>query len=291
MAKATIAVIVGNRDFFPDRLVTEARTGHPGAVQGDGHRAGHPGRERHQTRRGGDVGARQALRRAVQASTASASTASWSRCPTSATRRAWPIRSGSSGLNVPILVQAYPDDLNAAVRSSGGATAFCGKISVCNNLRQYGYRLHADRAAHGAPAHARASSADLRRFVGVCRVVKGLRRARLGAVGARPDAFKTVRYSEKLLQAYGISVSTIDLSEIFGAANKLADDDASVCAPSWRRSAPMPRTDGVPAPSLVKMAKLAIVLRRLDGRERPERHARCSAGTRSRRTTASTSAR
>ena len=52
--------------------------------------------------------------------------------------------------------------------------------------------------------------------------------ARLGAVGARPDAFKTVRYSEKLLEASGISVSTLDLSEVFGAAQKLGDDSERV---------------------------------------------------------------
>ena len=32
---------------------------------------------------------------------------------------------------------------------------------------------------------------------------------RLGAVGARPGAFNTVRYSEKILERHGISVTTI----------------------------------------------------------------------------------
>ncbi len=39
----------------------------------------------------------------------------------------------------------------------------------------------------------------MNKFVGVCRVVKGMKNARLGAVGARPGAFNTVRYSEKLM--------------------------------------------------------------------------------------------
>jgi len=43
-----------------------------------------------------------------------------------------------SGLNVPILVQAYPDDLGA-FNVERRRDSFCGKISVCNNLRQYGY--------------------------------------------------------------------------------------------------------------------------------------------------------
>ena len=58
---------------------------------------------------------------------------------------------------------------------------------------------------------------DLQKFLGVCRVVNGLRGVRLGAVGARPGAFNTVRYSEKILERHGISVTTVDLSEILGA--------------------------------------------------------------------------
>ena len=69
---------------------------------------------------------------------AAGSTASWSACPTSATRRASPTRSSSPGCNVPILVQAYPDDLDQFTVERR-RDAFCGKISVCNNLRQYGF--------------------------------------------------------------------------------------------------------------------------------------------------------
>ncbi len=47
-------------------------------------------------------------------------------------------------------------------------------------------------------------------------MVRGLRGLRIGAIGARPAAFNTVRYSEKILEANGISVETIDLSEILG---------------------------------------------------------------------------
>ena len=51
--------------------------------------------------------------------------------------------------------------------------------------------------------------------------MKGLRTARIGAIGARPAAFKTVRYSEKILEAQGIAVEPIDLSEILGRVNRL----------------------------------------------------------------------
>src|SRR6202012_6305187 len=62
---------------------------------------------------------------------------------------------------------------------------------------------------------------DLQKFLGVCRVVNGIRGVRLGAVGARPGAFNTERYSEKILERHGIGVTTVDLSEIIGKANKL----------------------------------------------------------------------
>jgi L-fucose isomerase-like protein len=43
-----------------------------------------------------------------------------------------------SSLHVPILVQAYPDDLGK-FGLERRRDAFCGKISVCNNLYQYGF--------------------------------------------------------------------------------------------------------------------------------------------------------
>jgi L-fucose isomerase-like protein len=86
-----------------------------------------------------------------------------------------------------------------------------------------------------------------------------LRTARIGAIGARPPAFNTVRYSEKLLQAYGITVETVDLSDIFGLAWKLGDDDSAVkskldCVKSYINA------EGVPTKSFVRMAKLAVVI-------------------------------
>jgi L-fucose isomerase-like protein len=162
-----------------------------------------------------------------------------------------------SELQVPILVQAYPDDpgkLNVELRGD----AFCGKISVCNNLYQYGYPFSLTED-HTVYPTTDGFKADLEKFVGVCRVVRGLKRARLGAVGARPTIFNTVRYSEKLLEASGISVTTVDLSEIFGDAGRLADQDPKVQARLEGIRAYL-NTSAVPSPALVKMAKLGVVL-------------------------------
>src|ERR1051325_4433845 len=131
-----------------------------------------------------------------------------------------------TGLNVPVLVQAYPDDLNK-LDVARRRDAWCGKISVCNNLYQYGikYTITKQHVIH--PSNPEFIQ-ELKDFVAVCRVVKGLRKVRIGAVGARPGAFNTVRYSEKILQRNGISVVTIDLSHILGHANKLTKDDQPV---------------------------------------------------------------
>ncbi|MBN2469241.1 MAG: fucose isomerase, partial [Anaerolineae bacterium] len=97
------------------------------------------------------------------------------------------------------------------------------------------------------------------KFAGVCRVVRGMRGARLGMLGARPEAFRTVRFSEKLLQRSGVSVETLDLSELFGRIEKLADDNADVQAKlvSIRGYA---QTRDVPEQALLKMAKFGVVL-------------------------------
>ena len=99
----------------------------------------------------------------------------------------------------------------------------------------------------------------MKRFFAVCRVVRGMRRVRIGAVGARPNAFNTTRYSEKLLEAAGISVNTIDLSEVFGNAAKITSDDARV---KQRVDQIRGYADSSSAPieSLVKMAKFALVI-------------------------------
>lgn len=162
-----------------------------------------------------------------------------------------------SGLQVPILVQGYPDD-PAALDVVRRRDSFCGKISVCNNLRQYGYEFSLTDQ-HTVSPKSDSFKADLQDFVRVCRVVNGLRSVRLGAIGARPTAFNTVRYSEKLLQAYGMSVTTIDLSEIFGMAEKLSDSDKKVKSKLSEIKA-YAKHDSVPPSTLVRMAKLGIVI-------------------------------
>ena len=122
-------------------------------------------------------------------------------------------------LGVPVLVQACDDDLDR-LGTKQRRDSFCGKISVCCNLRQYGIPF-TDTATHTVPLDSPAFAKDIEHFASVCRVTNGLRHARIGAIGARPAAFQTVRVSEKLLQASGITVVPVDLSEIIAAAGRV----------------------------------------------------------------------
>jgi len=126
-------------------------------------------------------------------------------------------------LNVPVLVQAC-DDENDKVDLDSRRDAFCGKISVCNNLYQYGIPF-TDTTLHTYSIYSDLLEKDLRKFAAVCRVVNGLRHCRIGQIGTRPLGFNTCRASEKLLQRSGITVVPADLSELIFAAQRIADDD------------------------------------------------------------------
>ncbi|MCE9613566.1 MAG: L-fucose/L-arabinose isomerase family protein [Lentisphaerae bacterium] len=162
-----------------------------------------------------------------------------------------------AGLNVPVLVHAFADDPEK-MTIKDRRDSFCGKMSACNNLSQYGIK-YSVTSLHTVDPTDVSFRQDLRDFGGTCRIVRGLRNARIGAIGARPVAFNTVRYSEKLLEGSGISILTLDLYELFGWANRLADDAAPVKDKLESIKAYVP-TKGIPAASLVKMAKLGVVV-------------------------------
>jgi L-fucose isomerase-like protein len=162
-----------------------------------------------------------------------------------------------AGLNVPVLIQATPD---AAGRMTiaDRRDSFCGKMSACNNLKQYGipYSL---TTLHTETPDSAEFKRDLAKFAAVCRVVNGLRGLRIGAIGARPAAVNTVRFSEKILEANGITVEPIDLSEIFGRIERMKDDAPEAQAKLEALRSYIPVT-GVPDAALLKMAKLGAVI-------------------------------
>ncbi|MDN3669330.1 L-fucose/L-arabinose isomerase family protein [Echinicola jeungdonensis] len=256
LKQITLGVIIGNRDFFPDKLVSEARADildclkklniNPVILDDQ------------ETKLGGVETFQEAVKCAeLFRQHRDEIMGILVVLPNFGDERGVAETLKLAGLNVPVLVHGYPDDLNK-LDVARRRDAWCGKISVCNNLYQFGipYSLTSSHVVH--PTNPEFEK-DLQDFTAVCRVVKGLRNARIGAIGARPGGFNTVRYSEKLLQRSGVSVTTIDLSEILGRANKLDHEESRVKERLDRIKdyAPVGNT---PQKALFQIAKMDVIL-------------------------------
>jgi L-fucose isomerase-like protein len=256
MDRPTLGIIVGNRDFFPDQLVTEGRTELLSVLESLGIEAVILEETEtklgavetwHDSQRCADLF--RAHRDRIDGILVSLPNFGDEKGASDTIRLA--------DLGVPVLIQATPDD-PARLKLGRRRDSFCGKISVCNNLVQNGIPFTLT-TRHTERPDSDLFREDLRRFVAVCRIVKGLRTARIGLVGARPNAFRTVRFSEKLLQAAGITVTTIDLSDVFGAAAKLEAGDKRV-ADKVEQLSTYVDTSAIPEHPLTQMARLAAVL-------------------------------
>lgn len=158
---------------------------------------------------------------------------------------------------VPILIQAYPDELDKMAPELR-RDAFCGKISIMNLFTQQGVKFTALPPHTVSPASPRfAEQVDC--FDRVCRVYNGLKNMVVGAIGARVTPFKTVRMDESALQRHGITVETLDISDVFARIRSLKDDD-----PKVMRKAKVLRKysswEGVPNSAFQTLAKAGVVL-------------------------------
>lgn len=253
----TLGVIIGNRDFFPDHLVADARRDIQALSATLGIEAVMLSEQ--DSKLGGvetyaDARKCADLFKRNQASIEGVLVV----LPNFGDERGVADTLRLAGLDVPVLIQAYPDDLDK-LDPKNRRDAFCGKISVANNLCQYGFKFSLT-TKHVCRPTDDAFIKDLEDFTAVCRVVKGLKNVRIGAVGARPGAFNTVRHSEKILERNGISVITVDLSEILGRAEKLSGNDRVVRERMEKINAYAPR-GSTPESSMVQIAKLDVVLR------------------------------
>jgi L-fucose isomerase-like protein len=256
MPKQTFGIIVGNRGFFPDHLAMTGREEMIAALQSAGYNAI-------------VLSPEDSKHGAVETRPEAAKCAALFKqhrdsidgvivtLPNFGDERAVADTLRMADLQVPVLIQATPDTAGKmTIRDR--RDSFCGKMSVCNNLTQYGipYTL---TTRHTEAPDSDFFRRDLDNFAAVCRVVRGLRRLRIGAIGARPAAFNTVRYSEKILEANGISVEPIDLSEILGRIDRMKDDDPAAQAKLAAIKSYV-ATGGIPASALMKMAKLGAVI-------------------------------
>jgi L-fucose isomerase-like protein len=256
MKKTTFGVIVGNRGFFPDHL---AKTGHKeilGVLRRNGFNT--VALSMKDTKYGAVETFADAKKcAALFAKNAENIDGIIVTLPNFGDEKGVAETIKRSRLNVPILIQAEPD-IPGKMTIADRRDSFCGKISVCNNLRQAGipYTLTKSHTVKVTSAEFKKNLDD---FASVCRVVKGLQNVRFGAIGARPAAFNTVRYSEKILELSGISVETLDLSEVLGKIDSLADNDKAVKAKlnAIRKYIP---TKSIPADALLKIAKFGYVV-------------------------------
>ncbi len=256
MRKMTFGVIVGNRGFFPDHLAKTGREEMLAALRKAGYEVIALGTDQSKF---GAVESREESKRCAELFRAheNAIDGVIVTLPNFGEERAIADTLRGAGLHVPVLIQATPDT-PGRMTIRDRRDSFCGKMSACNNLSQYRIpfsltTLHTE--SPDSPEFAK----DLESFAATCRVVKGLRRLRIGAIGARPAAFNTVRYSEKILEANGISVEPIDLSEIFGRIERMQDNDD---APQQKLASikSYVSTHGIPENALMKMAKLGAVI-------------------------------
>ncbi|MEJ2422551.1 MAG: L-fucose/L-arabinose isomerase family protein, partial [Acidobacteriota bacterium] len=256
MSKTTLGVIVGNRGFFPGALAEEGRKEILETLEAEGYRTVclTPEQTRH-----GAVESLQEARKCADLFKQHGDEIDGIlvTLPNFGDERAVANTLRMSGLEVPVLIQAYPDEPNKMLMG-GRRDSFCGKMSVCNNLWQYGIRYTLTTLHTVAPS-SEGFKKDLESFAATCRIVKGLKGLRVGVLGARPAAFNTVRFSEKLLEHAGITVETLDLSEVFGKIGRLGDGEAKVKA-KLESLGGYVQTGGVPQASLVKMAKFGVVV-------------------------------
>jgi L-fucose isomerase-like protein len=252
----TFGIIVGNRGFFPDHLAKSGREEILAAVEKAGMRAIAPGPD--DTKYGAVETRAEALKCAeLFRRHADEIDGIIITLPNFGEERGIVEALRHADLPVPVLVQATPDSAGR-MSIADRRDSFCGKMSACNNLRQYGIPYSLIRLHTEAPSSPE-FEADLNWFGAVCRVVKGMRRLRVGAIGARPAAFNTVRYSEKILEANGISIEPLDLSEVFGRIARLGDSDPATTDKVDQIKAYV-STSGIPKEALLKMAKLGAVI-------------------------------
>lgn len=252
----TFAVVFGNRDFFPSYLVNESRQQLAAVLEQQGIRS---------IMLGADEGTAGGVSCYHDAKLAAALLKEHQDeingvlvvLPNFGDEKAVADSIRLSGIHVPVLVQAEEDDLDKMGLDTR-RDSFCGKISLCNNLRQYGIPYSLTQR-HVCQLTSLEFAEDLAHFEQVCRLYGAMKRVRIGAIGARPASFNTVRYSEKMLEQMGVSVETLDLSEVLTRLEQLPDNDLRI---DEKLQQLMANADcgSIPADKLHKMAKLFVVI-------------------------------
>lgn len=158
---------------------------------------------------------------------------------------------------VPILLHAYPDEIGK-MDFEHRRDSYCGKFSFADVFHQYGipFTMLEPHVVHPL---SKTFADNLRDFAGICRIVNGMKRFSIGAIGARTSKFKTVRFDEITLQKYGITVETFDLSELIFKVQNMDESDSRV---TEKVESLVAYTDFscVPADKTMVLAKVSVVI-------------------------------
>ena len=254
MKKMTFALYFGNRGFFPETLIASARDEMKKAVEDAGCAAILLDTEK--TRYG-----------AVETKQEGKIYADWlcdNRGTYDGVILCLPNFGDENGAiaaledcGTPILIQAYPDEIGK-MDFANRRDSYCGKFSIEDVFYQYElpFTVLEPHVVHPNSAEFQKNLDD---FAAICRVVNGMKRFTIGAIGARTTKFKTVRYDEITLQRYGITVDTFDLSELFHRVSLYKNNDVKV---EKKRKDLLLYTDfsKVPEDKLTTLAKTGVVL-------------------------------
>jgi L-fucose isomerase-like protein len=159
--------------------------------------------------------------------------------------------------DVPIFIQAYPDDLGK-MSPTERRDSFCGKLSIMDVFTQYGIKFTA-RTPHVVQPSSPRFAENIDYFDRVCRVANGMQGTVVGAIGARTTPFKTVRFDEVALQKHGITVETLDLSDVMNRMKALSSTDEK-CRDKAGILKDYASWDGVPPKAFDSLVRLAVVL-------------------------------
>lgn len=219
MKKVTFALFFGNRGFFPGEVIADARREMIEACEKNGY--GYLVMDESLTRYGAVETIREGAKFAEFLKEHEGEYDGVILClPNFGDENGAAV--ALADVDVPILVQAYGDE-DGKMDFAHRRDALCGKIAMCNVLRQTKkkYTLTKTFCTHPLSDD---FAEDLRIFAGTCRVVSGMKRFNVGAIGARTTAFKTVRCDEIAFQGKGINVESIDMSMVFALMDTAAPE-------------------------------------------------------------------
>lgn len=252
--KVTFALYFGNRGFFPEKLVSEARTEMSSTLKNLGYET--LMMDESVTKYGAVEGADDGIKYAKFLKENEGKYDGVILCLPNFSDETGAI-AALQDCGVPIFIHAYPDELEK-MGFTDRRDAFCGKFSVMDVFCQYGLPFTTFQPHTVAPA-SETFATHIHQFAATCRVTKGMRRVTVGAIGARTTAFKTVRFDELTLQRYGITTEALDLSEVFLRIRDIKTSSDAFVAKTDRMKG-YTNWDGVPSEKYEMLCKLGVVL-------------------------------